>query len=419
VASGSDFLNLLMEKQIRTYLEKHLPEYLDILKQMVRVNSFSGNPDGVNRVGELTGEVFSSLGFDAQQVQAENPLYGKHLILTKPGSSQLKIGMITHMDTVFPPEEEEAHDFHWREDGDLVFGPGTNDCKGGTVLMLMTLSAIKEFLPEVYDKINWVLLLNAAEERLSEDFGALCLSRLGKDALAALVFEAGVRNGNVFQLVTSRKGRCTFDVQVDGKSAHAGSSHSEGANAIVQLAHTIQRIAGLTDYSRDLTFNVGTVRGGTVVNRVPHQAHATVEMRAFSQDVFDDGVRKMLVLQEEIDVASHKGKYPCRVSIRMRNQAVPWPENPATQNLLAVWQQAAAPLGFSVIPEARGGLSDGNALCRIIPTIDGLGPHGANAHCSESSEDGTKQPEYVDKSSFVPKALLNTLAIARLAETAG
>ena len=43
-------------------------------------------------------------------------------------------------------------------------------------------------------------------------------------------------------------------------------------------------IASFTDYSQQITFNVGVVNGGSVVNRVPHHAEALVEMRAFSPD---------------------------------------------------------------------------------------------------------------------------------------
>jgi glutamate carboxypeptidase len=49
-----------------------------------------------------------------------------------------------------------------------------------------------------------------------------------------------------------------------------------------------------------------------------------------------------------------------------------------------------------------------------VPTIDGLGPAGGNAHCSERSLDGSKDQEYVRISSFVPKASLNSLAILKL-----
>lgn len=70
-----------------------------------------------------------------------------------------------------------------------------------------------------------------------------------------------------------------------------------------------------------------------------------------------------------------------------------------------------------VKPVSRGGLSDANYLCDLGPTLDGLGPAGANAHCSEFSADGSKTPEYVEPLSFVPKALLNLLAIQGLLES--
>src|SRR5207237_831926 len=75
-------------------------------------------------------------------------------------------------------------------------------------------------------------------------------------------------------MVVARKGRGTWRVTITGRGAHAGGKHGHGANAIVQLAHTVQRIATLTDYPRDLTFNVGSISGGSVLNRVTHGAVA-------------------------------------------------------------------------------------------------------------------------------------------------
>ena len=82
-----------------------------------------------------------------------------------------------------------------------------------------------------------------------------------------------------------------------------------------------------------------------------------------------------------------------------------------------IWQHAARALDLAIEPEDRGGLSDGNLLWHAVPTIDGLGPYGDNDHCSDRSEDGTKVPEYVEISSFVPKAALNVRAILLLLES--
>src|SRR4029450_4224761 len=105
---------------------------------------------------------------------------------------------------------------------------------------------------------TWKLFWNSSEEMLSHDFGALCRSRFDRDTLAALVFESEGRLGEERLMVVARKGRATWRVTVAGRGAHAGAKHRHGANAIVELGRVVQRIAALTDYSRELTFNVAT-----------------------------------------------------------------------------------------------------------------------------------------------------------------
>lgn len=401
---------------LRTYLTQHHPFYLDLLKKMVAINSFTANPAGVNALGRFTVEAFAELGFSAKTIPSLNPLHGQHLVLTRAGRTQRKIGLVSHLDTVFTMHEEQRHNFFWREEGDRIYGPGTVDIKGGTVVIYMILAGLQAVLPKIYDEITWVVLLNAAEEELSDDFGPICLQELGDTALACLVFEGGETLNNDWSVVTARKGRASYHITVEGKGAHAGAAHQEGANALVELAGLIQQIARMTDYSRDLTFNVGVAAGGTVINRVPHYASAAVEMRTFSPDVFAEGLAGMLALNGQATVRSAVGHYPCRVSVKLMEQTAPWAPNPASQALLNIWQQTGQALGQRIVPEARGGLSDGNWVWHHVPTIDGLGPLGANSHCSEQSDDGLKEQEYVLASSFVPKTVLNTLAILQLIE---
>lgn len=400
---------------IQTHFTDQLPAYLKILEQMVAINSFTANAAGVNALGALTADVFAPLGFEAEKIQSMIPTYGKHLVLTKKGRTGRKIGMVSHLDTVFPEEEEVRNNFAWREEGDKIYGPGTVDIKGGTVMMYMILEALKKYVPETYEDITWVLLIDAAEEAEAEDFGRLCIDRLaGEETLACLIFEGGYFAEDAFKIVVTRKGMAVYNVTVEGRSAHAGTSHPDGANAIVQLGHTIQAIAAMTDYERDLTYNVGTVAGGTVTNRVPHHAEAKVEMRTFSPEVYEAGIAQMLALNNQSQVSSPLDNFPCRVTVEVTRKTSPWPRNEHTDRLFTLWEETAASLGYKVIPEYRGGLSDGNHFWHAIPTADGLGPSGKNAHCSEQSEDGSKEQEYVSVSSFVPKAVLNTLAILRL-----
>ncbi|HEX6387634.1 MAG TPA: M20/M25/M40 family metallo-hydrolase, partial [Anaerolineae bacterium] len=218
--------------QLQTYLEQHLPSYLDLLQQMVAINSFTANADGVNALGKLTADRFAGLGFTAETVPSAVPEYGKHLVLTRSGTSGRQIGLVSHLDTVFPPEEEWRNNFVWREEGDRIYGPGTVDIKGGTVVIYMMLDALRALLPELFEKITWVILIDASEEAEAEDFGRLCIERLaGPQTLACLIFEGGQMEGREFLLVVARKGMAVFRATAEGKASHAGSAHEDGANA--------------------------------------------------------------------------------------------------------------------------------------------------------------------------------------------
>jgi glutamate carboxypeptidase len=399
---------------LKKYLDELFPATLEMLRRMVGINSFTGNREGVNKLARFTAECFAPLGFSAEHVPSTNPEFGNHLVLTRRGRSDKSIALVSHLDTVFPAEEEERNNFRWLPEGDRIYGPGTQDIKGGTAMMWLVLSALRAHAPEVFEDVTWRLFLNSSEERFSPDFGDVCRSRFDKGTLAALVFEAEGRLGKEPLMVVARKGRGTWRVTVEGRASHAGGKHNHGANAIVQLGQTIQRITALTDYSRELTVNVATISGGTVLNRVPHEAVAEGEFRAFTPGAYAFGKEGLLAMAGTGDVHSPADKYACKIKVEILTESRPWPRNAATDRLYEFWKKAGDELGTPVNMQERGGLSDGNLIWDAVPTLDGLGPWGDNDHCSERSADGTKVPEYVEVSSFVPKALLNTVAILKI-----
>jgi glutamate carboxypeptidase len=398
------------------FLNNQMAAALEMLRQMVGINSFTANADGVNRLGRFTAECFAPLGFTAEYVPSRNRQWGAHLVLTRRGRSARRIALISHLDTVFPPEEEARNDFHWQPEGDRIFGPGTHDIKGGSVMIWLVLAALRTCAPKAFEEITWKLIWNSSEECYSPDFGDVCRAHFDRGTLAALVFESEGRAGQERRLVVARKGRGTWRVFVSGRGAHAGGKHEHGANAIVQLGRTLQNVAALTDYARGLTVNVGNICGGTVLNRVPHQAVAEGEFRTFTPEAFAQAKASLLALAGRGEVRSSADGYACEVKVEMLTECRPWPRNPGTGGLYTIWKQAGDELGTPVNCEERGGLSDGNLIWDAVPTLDGLGPWGDNDHCSERSPDGTKLPEFVDVSTFVPKAVLNTAAILKLCD---
>lgn len=391
----------------------YVPEALHGLQRMVAINSFTANAVGIDALGELTAAWFEPLGFTAEFVESAHPDYGRHLFLYRRPAlmedSVKPVVLVTHLDTVFPPEEEIRNDFHWRVEADegRIYGPGTVDNKGGTMMIWLMLKVMQETLPEVFERTHWLIAANAAEEVIGSDFAERTREFAPQGARAVLVFEGDPRRGADFQVVTSRKGRTEYRITCTGRAAHAGSTHAEGINAVVELAKILPAVAALTDYSRDVTVNLASMHGGTVLNRVPHEAVADLEIRAFDPAVMGEVESRLLALAEATDAGA-------TIRIECVGRTPGWPGGEGTAKLTQHWQAAASDLGFGVESVSRGGLSDANYLCHLGPTLDALGPCGGNAHCSEWGPSDTKRPEYVENDSFVPKAALNVLALARL-----
>ena len=393
--------------ELQSWLDSEMPQALEWLRRFVAVNSFTTNVDGVNWLGGLTAECFEPLGFKAEFVPSDFPQHGRHLFLQRQVPGKKPVLLVTHLDTVFPPEEEQQNDFRWQESPaeNRIYGPGTVDIKGGTVLIWLVLRALQKFAPEVFAGTSWIVAANASEEVMARDFAKFTSERCPEGAEAVLVFEGGPREGRNWHIVTSRKGRAEYRISSHGRAAHAGSAHDQGVNAIVALSDAVRAAAAVTDYASALTVNVGRISGGTVLNRVPHEACAELEMRAFDPAVLSRGQRAIESLASSADA---------KISVECLGTSPAWPADEKNLRACSHWQAAAEKLGLRAASVSRGGLSDANYLCHLGPTLDGLGPAGANAHCSERSADGAKAPEFVETDSFVPKTAMNVLAILSL-----
>src|SRR5437899_2921367 len=84
IAENPRTLRLMQDTvSLTEFLNGHMPDALELLRQMVGINSFTSNRDGVNRLGRSTADCFAPLGFKAKFVPSANPDYGDHLVLTR------------------------------------------------------------------------------------------------------------------------------------------------------------------------------------------------------------------------------------------------------------------------------------------------------------------------------------------------
>jgi glutamate carboxypeptidase len=304
---------------------------------------------------------------------------GPHLWWSHGATRVLLVG---HHDTVWPLGTLAGRPL--RIDGDRATGPGCFDMKAGLVQLFHALSVLPS-------PAGVGVFVNADEEVGSPTSRAL-LRRAADGARAALVCEPSADGS----LKTARRGVARYLLDVTGRAAHAGLDPGRGVNAGVELAHQILAVTRLGGGSTTVTPTMMTA--GTSVNSVPSTAVLAVDVR-FDHD--DDHTRveaALRGLRPSADGARlvvrggvHRPALPASASARLFDLAVD----------VAAASGLPTPTGVGV-----GGASDGNLTAQLgVPTLDGLGAVGGEAHA---------EGEWVDLAAMPDRAALLALLVARL-----
>ena len=191
--------------------------------------------------------------------------------------------------------------------------------------------------------------------------------------------------GHVFE----RKGKSNFTIDFYGIAAHAGYIFEhENASAIEEMGYFITAAAKLKDEDKKTSVNIGTAKGGNVVNQVADHAQLELEARYNS---LEEKKRIYDSIKSLVENPRVKG---CRAVISDYYDTDPWIQSRQGWEYIERVGKIAEAMGISFKEKKRGGLSDANHLAEVCPIIlDGMGPFGANAH---------SEKEYMSLSSVKP-----------------
>ena len=280
------------------------------------------------------------------------------------GGGDPRVLLLGHHDTVFPVGTCAERPFAV-SDG-MATGPGVFDMKAGIVLAVHAVA-------DLADSSGVEILITSDEEVGSATSRALVEQR-ALACGAVLVLEPSADGG---ALKTARKGTGTFELVVQGRSAHAGLEPEKAINALVAAARLVGRVAGFADPARGTTVTPTMASAGTADNVVPHEARVLVDVR-----VEQPGEKERL---EELFSALAGPSVPevpaAVVDVHGGLNRPPMPSS-ASAWLFPLAVEAARAAG---LPEIRGvavgGGSDGNFTAAVgVATLDGLGAVGAGAH---------------------------------------
>jgi glutamate carboxypeptidase len=378
-------------------VDRRLESNIGLLERLVNQNSGTNNIEGVTTVGRMMRAELEALGFAVRWIPKPETKRAGHLFAThqgKPGTKRLLL--IGHLDTVFEPDSPFQT---FSRKGNDAFGPGVDDNKGGMVVMLAALQAMKEAGTLKGANIEIALTGDEEEAGSPRAVARAELIEAGKRADVALDFEGLVRENGRDMGSIARRSSNTFELSTSGETGHSSAifSKSRGDGAVFEMARILTAFrAELPEPS--LTFNIGLLAGGERVDIDGERVRATVNGKSniIPPTAFAVGEFRSLSPEQTARVRAKMEAIVARNSPLTGAKIVfndPYPPMAPTEGNRAILARLNAvnrDLGLPEMPELdplRRGAGDIGFVAAHVDGLAGLGTSGSGAHTQEERID--------------------------------
>ncbi len=361
---------------------------INLLKEIVSIDSGTGDVAGGNRIISALKPRLEALGAEVRTSPAEAPDLPDNLLAVFHGTGKGRILIVAHYDTVYGPDTVAGRPF--RIEGTRALGPGVGDEKAGVVNAVTALKILRDTGFRNFATIT--LLVESSEER-----GSPGATKLIKTLATQRDVELNMEPGDQPDLLTVwRKGSAAIRIQVKGRAAHAGMAPQDGRNAATELIHQIGLLDGVFPHFGDgITVNLTLVKAGERNNIIPESAEANFNVRYRRPEELEQIMARARANAANIIVPDTV------VTVIPPDTAFP----PLTQNaqIDALADKAAsiyAEIGKTIGRGGNGGASE-SALAMSVgtPALDGLGYVGGDFHTEK---------EWIDLNSVAPRLYLFT-----------
>lgn len=381
-----------MKEDVFAYIDDHKAQMMDLWQDLVNQDSPASYREGVDLVAKRVFKELEEAGASTRWDEE-----GKALIAEIPGDSRAPVLLLGHMDTVFPVGEAARRPF--TVEGSRVTGPGALDMKGGVAVMLSALKALHS--AGFSGRPLKVILVSDEEIAHNGSKATVMLQREARGCAACFNCETGYEDNS---LVIGRKGGVVFKAAVHGIAAHAGNNPRQGRSAIWEMAKKIDDIQNMTDWDKGITFNVGTIKGGTVSNAIPDYCEVEGDIR------FQDPDISPFVKEELLKVLNHTYIEGTKTELLLYHEGMlPMKMTEENRKLFEFVKKTGEENGIPV-SEGKlvgGGSDSGYVAYAGVPTVCAMGVKGRFNHTRD---------EYALKDSLFERAKLLGAVILKMNE---
>lgn len=254
----------------------YVNEAVELLKALIATPSVSRNEE---KAADVMEKYLRGYGLDYYREGNNIWCMGPH---RQEGLPTLLLN--AHIDTVKPVDSWSRPPFVPTQEGDMIYGLGSNDCGGGLVSLLQ----VFRYLITRQQPYQVIYLASAEEEVSGKDGISRVLPLLPKIDVAVVGEPTGM------QPAIAEKGLMVLDVVAHGKSGHA--ARNEGVNAIYQALEDMRwfrdyRFKKVSDFLGPTQMNLTVVKAGAQHNVIPDRCEMVVDVRTnelyTNQEVLD------------------------------------------------------------------------------------------------------------------------------------
>jgi glutamate carboxypeptidase len=386
-------------------VDEEAPAAVALLEKIVNMNSGTFNPAGVIEVGKVLESEFQALGFTTRWVSMDAVKRAPSLVAEQRGSRGKRVLLIGHMDTVFEPSSPFQK---FVRNGDIATGPGTSDMKGGIVIILSALKALRR--AGALDGARITVFITGDEEAPGEpiEISRNELIEAGKNSDVVLSYEAAIGEQGKDYASTARRGGTAWELRVHAKTGHSGGifSASQGDGAIFEVSRILNLFHDtLREPLREpnMTYSPGLLLGGSNItaepsgdasvagkaNIIPGEALVRGDLRVLTPDQLARVKDKMLAIVSGGNLPGTKAE------ITFTDKYPPMAPTPGNVALLAKLNESNRALGAAEIealdPMQRGA-GDASFVAPFVDVLDGLGANGSSAHAPGETVDVSRMP---------------------------
>ncbi len=400
------------EQRMMAWIDANTENAIDLLEETVNISSGTMNPKGIRAVGAVMGRELEALGLTTEWIDMPEEMQrAGHLFGRRYNEGKKKILLIGHLDTVF--EADDGFQSYTRE-GDTARGPGVEDMKAGNVVIVYALQALREI--GALNELSITVAYTGDEENAGSPLSVSKhdLIEAGKWADISLGFEGGISYDGQDWATISRRSSSNWYLEVTGKQAHSSRifGESTGHGAIFEAARILNEFDQKVRGEEYLTFNAGTIQGGTDVaydaennrgttfgktNVVPNTVLVHGDIRTISQAQLERTREAM----REI-VANHLPLTDAHIEFEDRYP--PMEPTEGNRRLHSILSQANEDLGrgpMPIVDPSRRGAADISFVAPYSDSLAGLGAIGDGGHTPNESLDLTSMPVAIKQTALL------------------